>query len=318
MRIFVCHSTLDSEFVIQVASLLRPNCEEVFYYESQQRANEDFQATIDMALQRCDCFLVFVGQRFSQWQRAEAATAAQRNVPNICTIYIQQKDGNYPETPAGLGMFAGRPQVMANPNAADTTAHTAVTIMHTFNIPCVLDGLPFNPNLFSYEKDIIDSYTRMIALGKQASPLLASPGLEDDPQKISCSKEKSEIRQKLLDGCPAEWPKVPYWVKDGVSAPPDASYVVAAALSKHHEPIESNCMVRNELFFPEARTRTTSRSSNPGQAVPLRYGVLNVAILVAGGIAPGINAVIDGIVQRHSLDARERKYKVDIFGIRME
>ena len=62
MRVFICHSTLDSKFVIQVASLLKPNFEEVFYYETQQRADEGFQVTIDEALRRCDHLLVFEDQ----------------------------------------------------------------------------------------------------------------------------------------------------------------------------------------------------------------------------------------------------------------
>jgi len=307
MRIFVCHSTLDSEFVIQVASLLKPNCEEVFYYETQQSPDHGFLTTISKALQRCDCFLVFVGGQFSKWQVDEVSMARKKGM-NVCTALIRQPDGSDPESPTELKLaFGARPEVNVDPNAADAAAQTALKIMRAFGIPGVLDGLPFDPNLFSYEKDVIDFYTRMIALGQQQPPPLALPDLEVDPQNVLGLDKISEIRQKLLNGCPAEWPKVPYWSEDGVSAPPDASYVVAAALSKHHEPVESNCMVRNKLFFPEARARKTSELSNVFN---------NVAILVAGGIAPGINAVIDGIVQRHSLDARERGYNVVIHGIK--
>jgi len=71
----------------------------------------------------------------------------------------------------------------------------------------------------------------------------------------------------------------------------------------------------NELTLPEARPRTRLR-------YPLKKGGrLRVGILVSGGIAPGINAVIDGIVLRHSLyherqRAAGRKHSIEILGYR--
>ena len=45
---------------------------------------------------------------------------------------------------------------------------------------------------------------------------------------------------------------------------------------------------------------------------------LKVAIVVAGGIAPGINAVIDAIVQRHDAyhKAAKRRYNLEIVGLK--
>ena len=51
---------------------------------------------------------------------------------------------------------------------------------------------------------------------------------------------------------------------------------------------------RYDLSLPEARPRAALRFPLDGP-----NGRLRVAVLVAGGIAPGINAVLDGIVQRH-------------------
>ncbi len=42
---------------------------------------------------------------------------------------------------------------------------------------------------------------------------------------------------------------------------------------------------------------------------------LNVAVIVSGGITPGINAVIDGITQRHYMYARG-KYNVRVYGFK--
>jgi 6-phosphofructokinase 1 len=70
-----------------------------------------------------------------------------------------------------------------------------------------------------------------------------------------------------------------------------------------------------ELTLPEARPRTHLR-------YPLQQGgSLGVGILVSGGIAPGINAVIDGIVSRHRLysekqSAAGKKHSLEIVGYR--
>ena len=56
-----------------------------------------------------------------------------------------------------------------------------------------------------------------------------------------------------------------------------------------------------KLSFPEAGPREYLY-------FPRRGRQLTVAILVSGGIAPGINAVIDGIVQRHWLYAERHGY----------
>jgi hypothetical protein len=313
MRIFICHSTLDSKFVIQVASLLKSNFEEVFYYETQQRADEGFQVTIDEAMRRCDFLLVFIGTRFSKWQQSEVGNASKRKNLKVCTIFIRQPvDGNYPEDPAGLGFFTDRPQIQVDPNDENAAEYTAWKIMQAFKIPFhPFDGLPFDPNLFSYEKDIIAFFTKMIGLGTRTFSPLDSPDLENDLGEFTGKKDVGrEIRQKLLNGCPAEWPIVPYWAGNGNVNPPDASYVVAAALATHHEPFDTACMIKNKLYFPEACTRQNfyfpTTKNEP----------LCIAILVAGGIAPGINAVIDGIVQRHWWDATNNHYRVLIYGIK--
>jgi 6-phosphofructokinase 1 len=75
--------------------------------------------------------------------------------------------------------------------------------------------------------------------------------------------------------------------------------VVSAALSEYHDcgVLQDNpdaCMLRGNLSLPEAGPRAKIMDGHP-----------KVGIIVSGGIAPGINAVIDGIVQRHeSYDSR--------------
>jgi 6-phosphofructokinase 1 len=72
--------------------------------------------------------------------------------------------------------------------------------------------------------------------------------------------------------------------------------VLAAALSSYHNAGSSLCMMKERLFFPEAGPREMLYYPKHSEG---SEEIFRVAILVSGGIAPGINAVIDGIVQRH-------------------
>ncbi|RPI95158.1 MAG: TIR domain-containing protein [Chloroflexi bacterium] len=305
MRIFVCHSNLDSKFVIQVASLLRSSCEDVYIYEDRQQANESFLVTIDDAMQKCDGLLVFVGSTFSDWQRREVAMGVKKQDLQdlkVCTVFIRQPDGQYPEETRGMGAFTSHPQLWLDPGINDAAGFAAWKIMQSFGMPLrPFDGLPFDPNLFSYEKDIIAFFTKM----------LSSPRPDNGSDRLR--EQNDEVKEKLLSGCPPEWPKVAYWgAERNAAAAGDDSYVVAAALSKYHK-LEEACMIKNHLFFPEARSRQDFYFPVQGDD---NDGILRIAILVAGGIAPGINAVIDGIVQRHWLDAKINHYDALIYGIK--
>jgi 6-phosphofructokinase 1 len=68
-------------------------------------------------------------------------------------------------------------------------------------------------------------------------------------------------------------------------------------------------MVQKNLCFLEAGPKAKLAYPQPGKN-------LNVAIVVSGGIAPGINAVIDGITQRHYMYATKHQYKVKVYGVK--
>lgn len=79
--------------------------------------------------------------------------------------------------------------------------------------------------------------------------------------------------------------------------------VVSSALSQHHEchaleVTPDACMIRSALSFLEAGPREKIMAKRA-----------EVGIVVCGGIAPGVNAVIDGIVRRHhAYDSNSRVY----------
>jgi 6-phosphofructokinase 1 len=88
----------------------------------------------------------------------------------------------------------------------------------------------------------------------------------------------------------------------GTFRSPDAG-VVAAALSSFHREYS---LTTQGLIFPEAGPREfLFYPSRPGRS-------LKVGILVSGGIAPGTNAVIDGITQRHYMYAKKSKHSYDL------
>lgn len=142
-------------------------------------------------------------------------------------------------------------------------------------------------NIRFYEKDIIDYY-------------------------LSKIKNRSFISESAL---PSYWPKVEHWkgqIKNEIGEDfigknrSDDADVIVAALSDYH--CSDSCLLKEKLSLPEAGPR--EKLYFPQK----RQRPLNVGIVVSGGIAPGINSVIDGIVQRHKLYSIEHRYDIEIVG----
>jgi 6-phosphofructokinase 1 len=133
------------------------------------------------------------------------------------------------------------------------------------------DGLP-RTYPFEYEKDIVQEYVR---------------------------GEGRASTDRISQGCPETWPDVdldpasynnPLDPEEIGAFPSGNSRVVVDTRMENYGKVSA-------LTLHEARPRAKLR-------FPIRGGgptELGVGILVSGGIAPGINAVIDGIVERHTL-----------------
>ena len=144
-----------------------------------------------------------------------------------------------------------------------------------------------------------------------------------------CKKRLEEIEyieNKTLNGCPTSWPEVVKFDDEGYEPTENklveigerrkfGANVLSAALSHFHfyenmdDETFRECMIQNELVFPEAGPRNEL-------IYPRRGYNLRVGILVSGGIAPGINAVIDGVTHRHEKYASNHKYTVSIYGLK--
>ncbi len=302
MRAFLCHAFSHSDFVMAVARCLRKKLDGgVFTCEEKQGADPSFVTTIDMELGRCNIMVVFAGPVLTGWQKKEIAAfqALSREMPRkrafvVCLLGTQA-------LPEGMNLLRDDRRVDA-PNLVEAQPGGVATdideAIHSLPLFSDGDGLPGNPHLFSYEKHIIDYFAKCVECEGKPLP--------------------EDLQVKQQEGCPPQWPRVPRWTRKGQADQGTEKLVVAAALSQYHQPrCEANCvrgcMVLDGPSFPEAVRRAPESLYFPFDYTPLKVG-----IVVCGGIAPGINAVIDGIVQRHELYAGEGKYrkKLAIMGLK--
>jgi len=178
--------------------------------------------------------------------------------------------------------------------------------------------------LFTYEKNMIDCFHALARLTPEA-PFIKLP-----------EEQRTDLVKKIKAGLPIRWPHIRLRTdsltkanplidegavgasRNGISSlttegarePHCPDQVVAAALSKYHDDRgQRRCMLDETLCLLEAGPRK--------RLMDLKRAV-HAGIVVSGGIAPGVNAVIDGIVQRHMSYHSELapKEKPNILGFR--
>jgi 6-phosphofructokinase 1 len=305
LKAFVSHSSRDSEYVLQVCAYLKRHME-VFAYEEHQRAGA-FQRQIDGTLDAADAVLVFISQHAeqSEFVKEEVETArAWKNDKTklhlqIVPIILDDSQG------AMLKSLASLMRVDVHKNKLSPAA-CAMAIVGDLRardgsrlVWNATDDLPTNPHLFSYEKDIL----RYFATVLQQHDHLYTPGESEEQERL-----RQECRDKIADGCPVQWPEV----ESLASSRDELLYenklcnesgraMVSAAALDTYEPYSKI------MALPEARPSSML-------LYPVNHGVLKVAIAVVGGIAPGINAVIDGIVQRHWNYMQKHGHRLTIYG----
>jgi 6-phosphofructokinase 1 len=177
---------------------------------------------------------------------------------------------------------------------------------------------------FTYEKHAISFYEKLLRL------------LRHEPFVQIAQETRAQYEAAFNTGVPLVWPTVRLrtdvklrpnsLLKEGTIGSPRTGIatllpgqgqqgeaerlVLSAALSEHHDFAELEdhpdaCMIRSGLCFPEAGPRAQVMEKHP-----------KVGIVVSGGIAPGINAVIDGIVRRHENYDTDGKIYGFMYGLR--
>jgi 6-phosphofructokinase 1 len=170
-------------------------------------------------------------------------------------------------------------------------------------------------------KDLIENKLKKLNLGWIPEYFL--------PNGYPFSYEKDIIKEfiegkgrlgvdRVKEGCPQEWPEVDREIGNVENPIPeedcgrfrDGKYIMPAALSDYHFKEGGRCLFNMGLTFPEAGPRKFLFYPNENET-------LNVGILVSGGIAPGINSVISGIIKRHikyDLEGKNPHNNLKIYG----
>jgi 6-phosphofructokinase len=286
----------DKDFVTKVYFYLNRQPElKVFKYDRREHGSR-FDDEIGAAIGTAMYIVFFHGLKIGQYQADEALNWFNKhsNSPECRRIIVElynpapwpEKLFRFPDgvDPIRISLNA-KESKLTESDAVKCAAELARMIINKW-IP--YDGLP-NQYIFDYEKDIIEQFA----------------SLQNKPED-----------KFLRDGCPDKWPelfpvegfkhKSPLKPEDIGSFRRLEDTILVDVRSKYHMPKKAEnhtepcvyCLKEKGLTFPEAGPR---EMLNHGLEIQL-----NVGILVTGGIAPGINAVIAGLVERHSLYWREQ------------
>jgi hypothetical protein len=294
MRVFLSYhfDLADETFVHEVHYFLRKQPRMDAFYWSQHGDGDDFRAEIERALQASDAIIIFAGREAGKTQLQEVSLYGTETEGHR-RVLIQLAPG----IPAGMMLETARMDPIRVDRLkwtdAEGTRKSAVecarTIVRRLGLTWLPDdGIPLGYP-FAYEKDIIEEYVR--GSGRASW-------------------------EKVAEGCPSTWPTVrplAPWYPNPLKEDEIGKFCDDTAR------ISVDSRLRSEENVPrlpllEARPRKMLRY--PMEDTEPR--MMGIGILVSGGIAPGINAVIDGIVKRHTLYAEalrnEFPYELNIQG----
>ncbi len=278
MQIFLSyHFDRENEiFVHEIHYLLRKQRGIKTFFWSQHAQGHNYPAELETQLTNSQAMVIFAGQETGTTQCQEVTL--HQKLPNTRQLVIQLAAA----IPAGLNLKTS----LVDPIRVDLSKATDRSELRAIAIDCAKfivqrlgltwlsdDGLPFGYP-FAREKDIIEEYVR----GN------GHPSLE-----------------MIKEGCPPSWPSVVHlrpWYDNPLQEEEIGTFLDDAARIRVDSRLRLGETVP-ELTLLEARPRHRLRYPLP-DSFPRMLGV---GILVSGGIAPGINAVIDGIVKRHFLYA---------------
>jgi 6-phosphofructokinase 1 len=294
MKLFLSYHFPDDEsFIKRVSYYLRKQLNLQPYCYSDESHTEGWQSEIGTKLWDTNAFLLFLGQTLGNTQSIETKSAI-RHKHELGADYrlLFIKLPNAIELPHQLELFKdySPPAIVVqtvNENCARECAIQITESLLGINEWIPDDDLPIGYP-FDYEKKIIEEYSK----GELSTELIAR----------GCPKKWPKVEKKVGDkinqvdtaevGLFADWD-----YKENVRRSEDPQ-VIVAALSDFHP----GDLISKGLTLPEARARKyLYYPQRPNKA-------LSIGIMVSGGIAPGINSVISGIVERQLLYAERNGY----------
>lgn len=315
MKAFMSYCFDDEEFVKRVSYYLHDQSQIRPYCYADEKRHEGWVEQIESAMTDCTAFVLFVGGKLGRTQKAEARHAQHRNLKLVRV--------SLPQVPVGLPLdlpdFEDRDPVkvtccqkgnVVDESCAQLCAQSICRLLlgkgewrPQFGIP---DGYPF-----SYEKVIIEEFLKG---GGKLSP------------------------DRLEQGCPHIWPNVEKSEAQFLN-PVDETIIGEFKDSENHIYVDArmrHCVepgsrpaaesgTAPSLTFAEARPRKMVRFPDPRE-LARTLDQFSVGIIVSGGIAPGINSVIAGIVGRHVLyencyrekdrNSKKKGYRLSVLGFR--
>ncbi len=277
MNIFLCYNFRDGHFVRTVYSCLKsqPGIEPFCYGED--RNTQKWREQLEERLQRSHGFVLFLGADLGETQKEETDIAHEYKVTHGVVVRLPNS-GNFPEV---RFFTVGRDPILVPGHDDHHALFCAKQIIKLLGKPWIPfldipDGYPFD-----YEKRIIEEYV-------EGNGRLSRTRIDQGCPEVwpTVQKEPAENPAKAN---PLKQGEIGYYRKE------TASIVADARSGRRQGPsAEAEDLLTRTFTLPEAGPREFL-------CHPLEDRTnLRVGILVSGGIAPGINAVIDGIVSRHN------------------
>lgn len=271
MKIFLSFrfTESDRDFVRKVNHYLVQQRPHTTFFWDEARPEGLWPEQLGIELDTSEGFVLFLGSEVGKVQRQELAAYQERWKGDGRMAVVRLPGASSPAEL--LVLIAGRSKIEAQ---VGQELECARQVFHDLGLDADWQhptGLP-DGYVFAYEKDIIDAFVR----GKGKMP-----------------------KEYVQRGCTPDWSKVehnPFLTH--LYANPLGEDILGSYRSEDAQIVVDARVLRScgpscaDLTLPEAGPRGTLRF-HPSEET------LNVGILVSGGIAPGINAVINGIVERH-------------------
>lgn len=289
---------------------------ESYCYYADVTRDAQWREIVGRAVKKCDKFVLFHGREIGQTQREEIDYFLNEHRNDFGQNALYVAFANARECPdnlfqlskisidAGVGNLDGNTLTYEQEERFEGEAERCakeifVRFCHA-NRTCrwiPTDDLPIGYP-FSYEKEIIEEFVR--------------------------GKGRLLTDKYLSEGCPIKWPRINKIGEPSITNPipveergkdriDGEDNIIVDVRGRYHAEVNGHkhCLSDLNLTFAEAGPRGKLFFPENNQA-------LKVGIVVSGGIAPGINSVIAGIVQRHFRyhEKSMQRYNLEIFMFR--
>lgn len=266
-RLFLSYAFRDEPFVLEVSYHLsaQPTIDTFCY--SEQRKTGRWSDQIDGAIASCSDFVLFAGASLGSTQKQEWISCQDREIGRLVVALVRDP---CPSFTLIKGYDPVRIDNLDRPAAARDVAREIVRRLGL--AWCADDDLPVGYP-FDYEKSIIEAY------------------LEPESGRM----------RRIESGVPLQWPNATRLTGGSDLYPNPIPDRLVGAFRDHEASIVVDARTRGLQGPPSAHLTLPEACPRAQLLHPRGDNKLTVGIVVSGGVAPGTNAVIAGIVRQHQL-----------------